>query len=314
MKPSDLVRKAIHMGKLDRVPVLLYNRDLEQSDIIVTDVIRNFEGENRERSEWGFAWKRQDGTMGQPGRAVLGNWSELDALPVPDAFDTRRFVGVPAIMKQYGDRYHVASFGLSGFTVMTMLRGFAPMLEDLLLDREHACRLADIVFGVEERVIGQLKAYGFDAVAFFDDWGTQSGLILSPELWRDFFKPRYKRQFDLAHSCGLDVYFHSCGCIEGIIGDLIEAGVDILNLSQPNACDMESIGSKFAGKVCFLCPVSYQTVSLTGGRDEIYNEAARMKSNLGCRDGGFIGYVEEYHSIGLSDEKYDHCVNAFRRL
>jgi hypothetical protein len=312
MRSKDRVRKAIRMGLPDRTPILLYNRDFDQSDLIVTDIVRNFSGANRDCSEWGFCWRKRDGTMGQPMEPLIGNWSDLDALSFPDAFDVHRFDNVSALMKQYSEQYHVASFGLSGFTIMTILRGFSPMLEDLMLDREHASQLADIVFSFEEAIIGQLKEYSFDAVAFFDDWGMQSGIFLSPRLWRDFFKPRYKRQFDMAHSCGLDVYFHSCGNIDEIIPDLIEIGVDILNLSQPNACDIESIGSRFAGKVCFLCPISYQTISLTGDKDAIYDEAERLQKNLGCKDGGFIGYVEEYHSIGLSDQNYTHCINAFR--
>lgn len=59
--------------------------------------------------------------------------------------------------------------------------------------------------------------------------------IISPSLWRDFFRPRYKHQFELAHMYGLDVYFHSCGYIYDIIPDLIDIGVDLLNLGQPNS-------------------------------------------------------------------------------
>ena len=217
-------------------------------------------------------------------------------------------------MRQYGDKYYVASLALTGFTIMTILRGFANTLEDLYLDRNQIDRLADAVFGFEEGVIGQLKGYGFDAVAFFDDWGTQTGLIISPALWREVFLPRYRHQFELAHRLGLDVYFHSCGQIGEIIRDLIEAGVDILNISQPNIFDVKALGEAYRGQVCFLCPVSYQTTSLTGGREEIRRDVASLIRNLGTREGGIIGYVEEYRSIGLTDENYWHCVNSFREL
>jgi uroporphyrinogen decarboxylase len=70
----------------------------------------------------------------------------------------------------------------------------------------------------------QLPDYGFDAVSFYDDWGTQSSLMVSPSLWRDFFKPRYKKQFELVRNSGLDVYFHCCGYIYDIIPDFIELG------------------------------------------------------------------------------------------
>jgi hypothetical protein len=90
--------------------------------------------------------------------------------------------------------------------------------------------------------------------------------------------------------------------------------VDILNLSQPNIFDVKALGAAYRGRVCFLCPVSYQTTSLTGGREEIRRDVASLIQNLGTLTGGIIGYVEEYRSIGLTDENYWHCVNAFREL
>lgn len=197
---------------------------------------------------------------------------------------------------------------------MTFLRGFAETLEDIYFNNENIEKLAETVFGFEEEVIKQVKENGFDGVAFFDDWGTQTNLIISPKLWREFFKPLYKRQFDLCHKYALDVYFHCCGYIYEIIPDFIEIGVDMLNLSQPNIFDLESLEVEFKSKVCFVCPISYQTTSLSGSKEDIYSDAKRLIDNLSSKDGGFIAYVEEYSSIGLSEESYQNCINAFREL
>ena len=311
MKAIDRVKRAVHFGKPDRVPLLLYSRDFEQSDIIVTEVVDHWGGENKDSSEWGFAWERHDGTMGQPKEPLVKSWGDLGNLASPDPEDPGRFAAVAGNIGRYGDKYHVASLALTGFTVMTMLRGFSDTLEGLYLAPEKTGALADIVFGFEEKVIEGCRERGFNAVGFFDDWGTQTGLIISPGLWREFFKPRYKRQFDLVHGLGMDVYFHCCGQIRQIIPDLIEIGVDIMNLSQPNVFDIAELGRTYAGNVCFLCPISYQTTSLTGTKEEIYAVARELIANLGTPDGGFIGYVEEYGSIGLSEENYWRCVNAF---
>lgn len=314
MNSKELVRKAIHMDKPSRVPILLYNKDFEDSDIIMIEVVRHFMGEKRNISEWGFKWERHDETMGQPKEEIIKTWDDFCKLKVPDPYDKSRFAGVRETMTKYGEKYYVASLALTGFTLMTFLRGFSNTLEDIYVDRENIEKLADIVFGAEEDIIRQLKEYGFDAVAFFDDWGTQSNLLVSPTMWRDFFKPRYKKQFDLVHQYGLDVYFHCCGYIYDLIPDFIEIGVDMLNLSQPNIFDIEKMGKDFGGKVCFVCPVSYQTTSLSGTKEEIYADVKRLVDNLGSHNGGLIGYVEEYHSIGLTDENYQNCINAFKEL
>jgi hypothetical protein len=137
-------------------------------------------------------------------------------------------------------------------------------------------------------------------------------MIISPPMWRKIFKPRYAHQFDLVHRLGLRVYFHCCGQIMPIIPDLIEVGVDILNLAQPNLYDIPQVGRRFGGQVCFCCPVSYQTTSITGTREQIFEDVRVLVESLGRFDGGLLGYVEEYQSIGLSEANYQACIDAFR--
>jgi hypothetical protein len=229
------------------VPLYFVNRDQELSDIVMVDVVRHFLGEGKDRSEWGFAWERRDRTMGQPREPVIREWAQLDGFRAPDPQDPARFDQVAPTRERYGERYYCASLVLSGFTLMSFLRGFSPLLADLYAERGRVEQLAEMVFGFEEAVIRLLAHYGFDGVSFYDDWGTQSGLIISPALWREFFKPRYRRQFALAHEQGLDVYFHCCGAVAELVPDLIESGVDLLNLGQPNLFDIAELGRSRAG-------------------------------------------------------------------
>ena len=310
----DAVLKAIHFGRPDFVPVYLFNRDQDRSDIVAMDVQHHFTGPGRDRSEWGFTWQRLDDTMGQPRSYLIESWEDLKRLRVPDPRAPSRFAGVEAFTEAYRDRFRLASLGLSGFTTMWCLREFDRLMLDLAVDPAHVAELADVVYGFEEELISQLPLYGFDAVAFFDDWGTQSGLLISPGLWRSIFKPRYARQFELAHRLGLHVYFHCCGQISPIIPDMIEIGVDLLNLSQPNLYDIAEIGRLYGGRVCFVCPVSYQTTSITGTREDIFRDVRTLVDHLGNYDGGLVGYVEDYPSIGMPEANYQACVEAFRTL
>jgi len=310
----DEVLKAIHRAGPAYVPIYFFNKDQDQSDIIAIDVQHHFLGPNRDRSEWGFTWERLDETMGQPHSYLLQKWEDLATLQVPDPTTSWRFAGVPEFTRQYSDRYRLASLGLSGFTTMFCLRGFGHLMEDLALAPGRVEALADIVFSFEESLIAELPQFGFDAVAFFDDWGTQNGLLISPRMWRQFFKSRYAHQFALAHHLGLHVYLHSCGQIMEIIPDFIEAGVDLLNVSQPNLYDIPELGRRFGGKVCFVCPVSYQTTAILGTREQIFEDVRLLVEHLGQFNGGLIGYVEEYHSIGMSQANYNACVEAFRTL
>ena len=309
MTSNERTHRAVKMNGPDRLPMLYVNGDVSKSDIRTFDVARQF---SNGRSHWGIGFDRLDTTMGQCVEHSFRTWEEFKSFKAPDPLDPMRFDYIPGAMRDNAGKYFNAGMGLSGFTLMSCMRGFEELMEDFYAEPEWTAKLADMVFGFEEKVIAQLAGRGFDGVHFSDDWGTQSGLMISPELWRSFYKPRYRRQFDLAHSLGLEIWFHCCGQIWDIIPDLIEVGVDVLNVSQPNLFDIPKLGKEFGGKTCFMCPVSYQTTSLNGSRDEIFNEVRTLVENLGRFNGGFIGYMEEYHSIGLSDENYRLCEEAFQ--
>jgi uroporphyrinogen decarboxylase len=68
------------------------------------------------------------------------------------------------------------------------------------------------------------------------------------------------------------------------------------------------------GRVCFVCPVSYQTTAISGTTEEIYADVQTLVDHLGSHNGGLIGYVEEYSSIGMSRENCLACIRAFREL
>ena len=310
----DQVYKALEFTNPDYVPIYYFNQDQDQSDLVAFEVQRHFIGAEKDQSEWGFAWNRMDETMGQPLTNLIDQPAQLADLLTPDPADPQRFAGIEAFNQLYGDRFRMASLALSGFTTMSFLRGFSNLMLDLVEAPAFVEALADKVFGFEEQLIKQLPAHHFDAVAFFDDWGTQTGMIISPAAWRRFFKPRYLQQFNLAHRLGLKVYFHCCGYYPQIIPDLIEIGVDLLNISQPNLYNIPELGQKYGGKVCFVCPVSYQTTSISGTRVDIFEAVQTLIDSFGRFNGGLVGYVEEYHSMGMSAANYQACVDAFKSL
>jgi len=314
MNGKELVRKAVHWQNPERVP-LLFACSLERSDIVNVEVVRHFLGPEKNRSEWGFEWVQIDRSlaMGQPKAALIKTWDDLGRLNIPDPCDPARFDRIREARAAYGDgKYYKANFSLSGFAIMSLLRGFPAMMEDLTTERDKVEALADIVFGFEEQVIGQVREHGYDAVGLADDWGTQQALLISPSMWRDIFKPRYRRQIELAHRCGLDVYLHSCGYIADIVPDLVDIGLDILNPGQPDINGVQDLGRRFGGKVCFACPVSYQTTGISGSRAEVFAQVKEYVNCLGGFGGGLIGIIpEDSKGLGLTEERLDEMVEAF---
>lgn len=316
MDSIERVRRTIHFAHPDRVPLLFFNRDRQEGDLVMVDIQNHFGGPDGLDSEWGFRWERLDATMGQPLAPVILDW-ERDfpgfRAPALNLEARRAWVESQKAQTRPG-QYLLASLQLSGFTVMTFLRGFAELMADFYEEPELTAQLADLVFGFESQLIDFAASEGFHGIAFFDDWGTQKSMLISPTLWREFFAPRYRAQFAKAHHLGLDVYFHCCGKYDPIIGDLFDVGVDMLNISQPNLYDLEALKEAYGGKHCFVLPVSYQTTSITGTRDDIFRDVRQAVDCLGSAGGGLVGYIENYPSMGMSETNYQACVDAFRTL
>ena len=139
-----------------------------------------------------------------------------------------------------------------------------------------------------------------DGFHFGDDWGTQDNLIVSPAMWRRVFKPRYRDQFEHAHRLGnARRDYHTGG----------KAWV-----RQVDVADLSAISRLLRGEQCFLLPVSYQTTSISGTPEEISREARRLYDLMGTKRGGFVGYVEEYGCMGMSEANYQASVRAFQSL
>lgn len=315
MNSVERVRRAFRFEKPDRIPMVYFNKDKEQGDIVMIDVQDHYGGADGLVSEWGFRWERLDKTMGQPVDSLIHDWEkDFSRMTEPEFNREKRAKWVNEQIHRTGkNQYLLGSLQLSGFTIMSFLRGFVPMMEDFYLEPEFMEKLADLVFGFEMKLIEFSAQMGLHGIAFFDDWGTQSDLLISPDLWKKFFRPRYEKEFRKAHELGIDVYFHSCGKIDRIIGELFDAGVDMLNLSQPNLYDMNLLKEQYGGKGCFVMPVSYQTTSITGTREDIFDAVKCAVDNLGSYGGGLIGYIEEYSSMGMSQDNYQSCIDAFRR-
>ncbi len=303
MTRREAVRRAIRCEDPGRIPVFLFNGGPDSDTDICQFVLEDwYLGPRKDLTEWGFYWNKDESDpmgMGVPRNIVLPEWDCLEEYKktlAPDPFRADRWRESDAA--DVGDRYRMGSLYLTGFTVMTFLRGFENLLADLYEEPDRVRELGEYVFGLENEIIRQMPAHGFDGVSLFDDWGTQRALMISPVMWREFFLPLYKKQFDLIHSLGMEAFFHCCGDIRPIIGDLFGAGCDMLNLGQPDLNDPEACRRLYAGRNCFALPINYQKTGISGTKEQIYAEARELVRCFGGPRGGFIAEVFDYGEMG----------------
>ena len=128
-----------------------------------------------------------------------------------------------------------------------------------------------------------------DAIMFGDDWGDQRGVILGPERWREFIKPRWARIYQAVHECGKLTISHCCGSVEAIMPDIIEIGLDVLESVQPEATDMDpyELKKKWGDKITFWGCLGTQSTTHFGTPEEIRAEVGRLCREMGA-GGGYI--------------------------
>jgi uroporphyrinogen decarboxylase len=178
------------------------------------------------------------------------------------------------------------------FEISWFIRGLDGFMTDLALEPRRACALMDRVQEpLRERLRRILEAGGdaFDIAEYNDDVATQRGLMMSPEMWRRYLKPRIAEMFDLIRSFGLRVRYHSCGGVRAIIPDLVDIGLDILTPFQPLAEGMEPAALKrdFGRDLTFHGGIDEQQLLPYSSADQVREEVLRLMDVLN-EDGGWI--------------------------
>ncbi len=188
-----------------------------------------------------------------------------------------------------------ARIGNGFFHTGALLEGY----EDFFIDLAYAPDKANYIL---DRVL-ELKLNYFETilnevgdqvhiVRELDDLGSQQGLLISPEMYREFIKPRQKTLFDFIKrkSPGIKILFHSCGSVYHIIPDLIEIGADILNPVQVTAANMDSakLKKEFGKEITFWGGgIDTQQVLPHGSPQEVKDEVKKRIDDL-APGGGFV--------------------------
>jgi len=122
-----------------------------------------------------------------------------------------------------------------------------------------------------------------------DDFATQRGLMISPEHWRRFLKPTYKKMFELARSYGAVVWFHSCGSFRPVLPDLIDIGMDVWETVQVHlpGNEPEVLKKEYGKDICFFGAVNSQKTLPFGTEEEVRAEVRERVRVLG-EGGGYI--------------------------
>lgn len=236
-------------------------------------------------SKEGEGGSQEDRTLTAPGYFEnMTDPGEVEKFPWPNPKDyldlqesKKRAMEIPKEYLRMGIMWSAhfqdacAAFGMEN--ALTTLMMYPDMFRAVI------DRITDFYLETNELFYEATKGH-LDAVLIGNDFGSQTALMVDPEMLKEHVFPGTKALIDQAKSYGLTVVHHSCGSIFPIIDDLFNLGVDVIHPIQALAADMDVVTLKnnFEGKGAFCGGVDAQELLVNGSPEEIVNKVNEVKS------------------------------------
>jgi len=269
--------------------------------------------------EWGVGWDVHpyETPFG------IGHYTEIVSHPLadeavitsyqpPDPHRPELYAASEQMLSTFKDEYWIV-----GVTVTTIfetawaLRGLEQMMLDMSMDPDLANQILEIPYQYHLTAAKKLVEMGVDMIWTGDDVGSQNQMMISPRMWREFFKPRMANFISELKVINPEVKiaYHTDGYVEPIISDLIEIGLDVLNPIQPASMDPADIKKKFGSKLSFWGSIDEQHTLPFGSPEGVANEVRQRLETIGC-NGGLILSPTHHVQLDTPLENFWAMVNT----
>lgn len=238
--------------------------------------------------KWGVGWD-SSATGQRPIYEPLSmwddpeRWTNLHEIKQPQAAAAGQFYDYERHEKDY-QRHQYAVVILQYYGPLErceLLRGFNNFMCDMMEDKPHAEELLDMVadYRVElaELICQRDVAFGHGG----DDYGTQSGPLLSLDLWRELIKPRLARIWAVYKEHGLPIVHHSCGNCEQFIDEMIDIGLDAIHPVQAETMDIDKLVKRYGDRVVYYGGFKTQSILTNGTPDDVKQNVKDTINTLG---------------------------------
>jgi uroporphyrinogen decarboxylase len=245
--------------------------------------------------EWGIGWRwvtYPSGAYTEMVKRPLADLKDPSSFAMPDYSRDDRYNGLRKLIADYGRDYGVVgSCPCALFEAAWYLRGMEKVLEDLVSHKDFMHAYLDRLMTWIDTVGTKMVELGVDIVWTGDDLGSQDRMLMSPAIFREFFKPRYAKLFQhwKAANPKVKIAYHSDGHIYPIISDFIEIGLDILNPIQPKSMDPARLKREFGKYLSFWATIDIQEVMPFGSPADVVNEVRLRLRTVGKGGGLIIG-------------------------
>lgn len=255
--------------------------------------------------DWGIGQIEIEPGVWFPGLHPLASAKTLEDLeryPWPDANDLSRNAGVREQSKNLAEDDQFAIIAtpwlLFPFERAIGLMGMENFLPKMVGNPEFAIALLTRITDLCKSMMGHFLAElgsNVDMVKIGDDLGTQTGLMISPKMYRELLKPLHADYIKfIKENTNAKVFFHTDGDVFDLVDDFIEIGVDILNPIQTSAgkmANLEALKKRYGDDLIFCGAIDTQNILPYGSPDQVRQEVRRVINTLGPGGGYMLASV-----------------------
>ena len=171
---------------------------------------------------------------------------------------------------------------------------------DFADEEPHIFELIDKLEDFNCYIIQKYMSFDVDVMMYPEDLGMQIGPMISPKHFVKYIKPSYQRLMKPARNKGIIVHMHSDGDIRDLVVDLIDGGVEVINL-QDLVNGIDWITEKFSGKTCIDLDIDRQAITANGTPEQIDALIREEVTKLGSKYGGLMMVYGLYPGVPLKN-------------
>lgn len=258
---------------------------------------------------FGCTWKTtEDGITGTVVEHPLADWKDFSAYKAPDpnicdGLNPMDWDGYKHHVQSNPDQFHIGGLR-HGHTFLQLcdIRGYENLMFDMIDEEPLLWELIELVENFNLALVKKFIDAGVGGVAYAEDLGMQMGPMLSPEHFRKYIQPSYKRLMQPAKDAGLMIHMHSDGDIRTLVDDILLAGVDLLNL-QDLVNGIDWIRANVKGRVCIELDIDRQSITRFGTPEQIDALIREEVCKLGSPQGGLCFIYGLYPGTPLENVK-----------
>jgi uroporphyrinogen decarboxylase len=219
--------------------------------------------------------------------------SDIDAYCFPDPHAPARYRDAERLVNEYHDDYVViGDIEVTIFSLAHQLAGFEKLLLDMAMGAEYVEPLFRACAEFQTEVGLELIRRGVDAIWFGDDFGSQSDLLISPQMFRDLLKPHYARTIAAFKAANPDIIpiLHCDGAVSKLLDDISEVGFEVFNPVQPGVPGHgpRELKDRFGDTFVFWGAIDQQDLLPKGSDAELEADIAEKIAILGENRGYMI--------------------------